>query len=94
MSVLMGQATVPANSTTAVFTIPPGTVNTTMWQSLPMTSQVYIGTSVNVSTTNGTPISATPINMESYVSSKGATIYATTGNATASSFQYIISSGA
>ena len=92
MSVLMGSVTVPGNATTAVFTLPPGTVNTTMFQPAGLQS-VWIGTSVNVSTANSMMVPVTPISMESYVSSRGATVYATTGNATASSFQYIISAG-
>jgi hypothetical protein len=93
MSVVMGQATVPSNSTVQVFILPPGSVNTTMWQPLPMAAQVYIGTSVNVSTVSGLPLSATPLNVESYVSSRGTPVYATTGNATGTSFMYIISGG-
>lgn len=88
----MSQATVPSNSTVQVFILPPGTVNTTMF--IPAGNQaVYIGTSVNVSSINGMQLTQTPVNVESYVSSRGTPVWATTGNATASSFQYIISGG-
>lgn len=90
--ILMGQATVPSNSTVQVFILPPGTVNTTVFQPSGLQT-VYIGTSVNVSTINGMQITQTPINVESYVSSRGTPVYATTGTATGSSFQYIISGG-
>lgn len=93
MSVTMGQATVPSNSTVQVFILPPGTVNTTMWQPTPVTTQVFIGTSVNLSNVNGLQLTPTPVNMESYVTSRGTPVFATTGNATGTSFMYIISGG-
>lgn len=49
-----------------------------------------MGTSPNVSSTNGLPVPVTPLNQENYVGTKGVMYYATTGNNTASSFQYII----
>lgn len=88
----MGSATVPSNSTVQVFTLPPGTVNTTMYIASGVQA-VYVGTSAHVSSSNGMQLSPTPVNTESYVSSQGTPVYATTGNATASSFQYIISGG-
>lgn len=93
MSLVLGMATVPASSTVQVFTIPPGTVNTVMWQPTPATTTVYIGTSVNLSAANGIPLSPTPLNVDSYVTSRGTPVYATSGNATGTSFQYIISGG-
>ncbi len=92
--IILGQATVPSNSTVNVYTIPPGTVNTTVFQpSAGAPATVYIGTTANVSATNGMPVPVTPTNSESYVSTPGVKIYATTGSATASSFSYIISQG-
>lgn len=93
MGIVLGQATVPASSTVQVFIIPPGTVNTVMWQPTPASTNVYIGTSVNVSPVNGLMLSATPVGTDSYVSARGTPVYATTGNATGTSFQYIISGG-
>jgi hypothetical protein len=90
MSVIMGTATVPSSSTAAVFTLPPGPVNFTVFQpSGPVT--VYLGTSSGVAATNGMPVSVTPVSQESYNGSRGATYYATTGSVTASSFCYLIS---
>jgi hypothetical protein len=40
---------------------------------------------------SGMVVNNTPVSAETYVGSAGATIYATTGNATASSFSYVIS---
>ena len=86
----MGQAVVPASSTVAAFTLPAGLCNFTVYQ--PTTPQaVYIGASTAVSSTNGMPVPVTPLNQETYVAGKGLTWYATSGNGTASSFQYIIS---
>lgn len=93
MAILMGNATIPSNSTVQVFILPPGTVNTVMFQPLPAATTVYVGTSVNVSSKNGMLLTATPVNMESYISSSGTPVWATTGGATAASFQYLISGG-
>lgn len=93
MTLVMGQATVPGNSTVQVFILPPGTVNTTVWQPAPATTQVYLGTSSRLTTVNGMLLTSTPVNTESYVSSQGTPVFATTGNATAATFQYVISGG-
>jgi hypothetical protein len=93
MGLVLGQATVPASSTVQVFILPPGTVNTVIWQPTPATSSVYLGTSVNVSAGNGMMISVTPLNTDSYVSTRGTPVFATTGSTAASSFMYIISGG-
>jgi hypothetical protein len=90
MSVIMGTANVPGNATVAVYSLPPGYANVCTYQ--PSNPQaVYKGTSANVSVANGLMVPVTPMNTETYTGSRGATIYATTGNATASSFCYIIS---
>ena len=92
MTAITGLATVPSSSTVPVFILPAGLCNFTVYQ--PTNPQrVFIGTSPNVSATNGIPVPVTPLNQESYNSIAGATYYATTGNGTASSFCYIISTG-
>ena len=89
---ILGQATVPSNSTVVAFRIPPGTANTIVYQ--PSNPQaVYIGPSPNVAATTGMPVPVTPVSEEQYVTSGGMAVYATTGNATASSFCYILSTG-
>lgn len=93
MSLVTGQATVPGNSTVQVFILPPGIVNTTVFQPTPSATAVYIGTSANVTSANGMMVPVTAMNMESYISSRGTPVFATTGNATGSSFMYIISGG-
>lgn len=95
--IIMGQATVPSNSTVNVFTIPPGTVSTIVFQpqwiaATPQT--VYIGSTQNVSAANGMPVAVTATNIDAFVTSGAVKIWATTGNATASSFSYLISTGA
>lgn len=95
--IICGQATVPSNSTVNVFTIPPGTVSTIVFQPqwIAATVQtVYLGSSPNVSATNGMPVPVTAMNMDGYVSGSQVKIWATTGNGTASSFSYLISTGA
>ena len=82
MSVIIGSATVPSNATVTAFTLPPGYSNITFYQQT-TPQAVYIGTSPHVSATNGMYVSNTPLNQETYTGSAGATIYATTGNATA-----------
>ena len=88
MSVILGNAVVPANSTVPAFTMPILS-NVVIYQ--PTTPQaVYIGTSAKVSAANGMPVPVSPLTVENYNSSSSVTYYATTGNGTASSFQYII----
>lgn len=93
MSIIVGNAPVPGNSTVAVFVLPTGLSNFCVYQ--PTTGSpatVYVGTSPSVSKTNGLPVPISPSNTESYNSTGGGQlVYATTGSAAASSFQYIIS---
>jgi len=90
MSIILGSATVPSSSTVVAFRLPSGLCNFMLYQ--PTQAQVvYVGTSANVSATNGMPVPVTPLGQEAYHFNNGVTYYATTGNATASSFQYIIS---
>lgn len=90
MSLIIGKATVPSSSTVAVFFMPPGYSNMTLYQQT-QAQAVYVGTSAHVAATSGMPVSNTPVNTETYIGSAGAMMYATTGNGTASSFNYILS---
>jgi hypothetical protein len=90
---VVGSATVPANATVAVLTIPPGTAGTLFFCPNPQVTTVFVGTSPNVSASNGMMISNTPTWVENYVSSAGSHWYATTGNSTACSIQYLLSTG-
>jgi hypothetical protein len=92
VALILGTATVPSSSTVAVFTVPPGPANFTVYQpsaGSPVT--VYLGTSSGVAATNGMPVPVTPSSPENYHGGRGATYYATTGSVTASSFCYMIS---
>ncbi len=86
----MGSATVPSSSTVAVYFLPPGYVNVCTYQ-VSQPQAVYKGTSPHVSATSGLMVPSTPMNTDAYVGSAGVMVYATTGNATASSFSYLIS---
>lgn len=88
---IMGTVTVPGNSTVSGFTVPPGYGNVTLYQ--PSQAQpVFVGTSARVSAVSGLPITSTPITTETVVGSGGITYFATTGNATAATFCYFVSS--
>lgn len=89
----MGQATVPSSSTVQALIIPAGTVGTIWFQPTPASTPVFVGTSPNVTPTNGLQIPVTPTWTEGFITSKATPIYATTGNTIASSFQYLISTG-
>jgi hypothetical protein len=90
MSYVMATVTVPGNSTVPAFTAPPGYCNITLYQPS-QAQQVFVGAG-KVSSTNGLPLAPTPINTETYVGSGGTTFFATTGNATAATFCYLLSS--
>lgn len=94
MTLLMGTASVPGNATVAVIAVPAGVANATIWQATPNAQPVYIGLSPNVTPTNGIAVTVTPGDAQNYNTSRGAIIYATTGNATASTFSYIVNTGA
>lgn len=91
MSYVMGTVNVPGNATVPAFVVPPGYNNVTVYQ-VSQAQGVFIGTSNRVSATSGMPVPLTPLSTEQYVGSAGITYFATTGNATASSFSYLISS--
>jgi hypothetical protein len=90
MTVSIGSVTVPSNATVTAFILPPGYSNMTLYQTSTL-QPVYVGTSPRVSAVNGMYVPNTPLNQETYTGSAGAAMYATTGNATASSFSYILS---
>lgn len=92
MALIMGTISVPGNATVASFIIPPGYFNMTVYQ--PSQAQrVFVGTSSSVNSTNGMAITPTPITSEGAVGTGGpTTFFATTGNATAATFCYLLSS--
>jgi hypothetical protein len=90
MSLIFGTATAPTSSTAVAFYLPAGLCNYTIFQPAGQTT-VYVGSSPNVSSTNGLPVPVTPVSSDSYVAGKGITYYVTTGGVAASSFCYVIS---
>lgn len=91
MSYVMGTVSVPGSSTVTAFVVPPGYCNVVLYQPA-QAQQVFVGSSSRVSATNGMPVPSTPLNTETYVASAGATWFATTGNTTAATFCYLLSS--
>ena len=90
MAIVVGNAVIPGNATVPVFLLPTGLSNFTVFQS--GGAQVYVGSSSRLSSTNGLAIPVSPANIESYNSTGGGQqFYATTGSASPSSFQFIIS---
>jgi hypothetical protein len=91
MALIMGTITVPGNSTVPAFTMPPGYCNLLLYQ--PSQAQpVFLGTSARVTSASGIQLSQSPFSTESWVGSGGANWFATTGNVTAATFCYLISS--
>ena len=91
MAIEIGAWSVAASSTAAIFTIPPGPVAVTFWNV--GAQAVYIGASTAVSVTNGLNCHSIPTTFNTFPFSKGQQLYATTGNATAGTIQYIIATG-
>lgn len=87
----MGQANSPANSTTALFTIPGGLCNVTFYNLSAV--NIYIGTTNRVTATSGLQCHSIPTSFFSYVGSPGATFYGANTSATTVQVNYIISSG-
>lgn len=83
----MGQINV-VNNTVALFTVPPGLCNVTFWNV--SATNVYVGTSTAVTTTNGLQCHSIPTNFYNYVSSKGATFYGANPTASTATVNYII----
>jgi hypothetical protein len=88
--IIAGQATVPASSTVALFTVPPSYCSVTFYNINTAATSVYIGTSKLVSSANGLVCHSIPVSFNTYMGSSGGTFYATTGGAVASSVNYLI----
>lgn len=92
MTLITGQAPVPGSSTVPLFVIPPSSSDVTVF--LHGTSaSVYVGLSTALTTANGMQVTTSPVEFSGTTWSKGATLYGTTGSATASTLNYIISTG-
>ena len=84
----MGQATVPASSTVAVFTVPPSSCAVTFYNLSAAT--VYLGTSTAVTTSSGLQCHSIPTSFTTFVGGRGTVFYGTTGSSTAASVNYLI----
>lgn len=89
MSLEIGAWSVPASGTAPIFNIPPGPVSVTFWNV--GAQAIYIGASSAVTISNGLQCHSIPTTFNSWPFSKGLQLWATTGNATAGTIQYIVS---
>ena len=96
MAIIMGAATVPTGLTgTLLFTVPPSWCNVTFYNLA--TASVWIGTSTAVTTANGLQCHSVPTTFETFMGSKGASFYGTTGSTVSTSVatvQYCIATEA
>lgn len=92
MTLITGQAPVPGSSTVPLFMIPPSSSDVTVFLH-GSAAPVYIGLSTALTTANGLQVTPSPVEFAGTTWSRGATIYGTTGSATASTLNYIISTG-
>ena len=92
MPIIMGNATVPAGTTgTFLFAVPPSYCNVTFYNI--GTVATWLGTSAGVTSTNGMLCHSLPTNFQTFMGSKGGSIFGTTGSTAASSaatVQYVI----
>jgi hypothetical protein len=90
VAIQIGAWSVAASSTAAIFEIPPGPVSVTFWNA--GTQAVYIGaTSAGTNVNNSLQCHSIPTSFNTWPFSKGLQLFATTGNGTAASIQYIVS---
>jgi hypothetical protein len=87
MAYQAGAWAVPASSTVPVFFIPPLS-NITLYNI--GAQQVYLGTSAQVSAANGLVCHSIPTTFFTHVGSRGTQVYATTGNATPGTVNYLL----
>lgn len=83
----MGQVNV-VNTTVPLFTVPPGLCNVTFWNV--SATNVYVGTSTAVTTSNGLQCHSIPTSFSTYVSSRGATFFGANPTASTAVVNYII----
>jgi hypothetical protein len=87
MAYQLGSWNVPGSSTVPVFMI-PALCNITFYNI--GVQQVYLGTTPQVSSANGLVCHSIPTSFFTYVGSRGTQIYATTGNATAGTLNFVL----
>ena len=90
MAVIMGQAAIAG--TAIAFVIPPGGCSVTVYSAAATT--LYLGTSKNLTATNGYAVSTYPTQFAAFSSSGGATVYGLNTAATTLAVNYIVSSEA
>lgn len=90
MAVVMGQAAIAG--TVQAFTIPPGPCSVVVWTGAATT--VYLGTSKNLTASNGFAVPASPAPFTGFPGSGGETVWGLNTAATTLPVYYIVSTGA
>lgn len=88
MALIMGQAAVAG--TKQIFTIPPGACSVTFY-SASTAGTLYMGTSSNLSASNGYAVPTAPTTFKAFSSSQGANVYGLNSTAGTIAINYIIS---
>ncbi len=82
----MGQAAIAG--TVAAFPVPPGACTVTFWSTA---ATLYLGTSKNLTATNGYAVSTYPTTITQFNSSSGGTVWGLNTAATTLPVNYIVS---
>jgi hypothetical protein len=90
MAVIMGQAAIAGTAT--AFVIPPGACSVTVYSGAATT--LYLGTSKNLTASNGYAVSTYPTNFAAYNSSGGTQVWGLNTAATTLAVNFIVSSEA
>ena len=90
MAMNMGQAAIAG--TAQAFVIPPGACSITVWSGAATT--LYLGTSKNLTASNGFAVPTSPANVSAFSSSAGATVWGLNTAATTLAVNFIVSTEA
>ena len=90
VAILMGQAAIAG--TAPAFTIPPGACSVTVWS--PAATTVYLGTSKNLTASNGYAVPTYPAGFSAFSGSAGASVWGLNTAATTLPVYYVVSTEA
>lgn len=89
VAVTMGQAAIAG--TVQAFTIPPGPCSVVVWSAAATT--LYLGTSKNLTASNGFAVPTSPASFSAFPGSAGASVWGLNTAATTLAVNFIVSSG-